>query len=72
MTQGLVVLALGMATVFAFLVLLVAAMSISAAFFQRFAHRFADNPPTDGPSTGAPDEAVAVAIAAAYTRSRSR
>ena len=61
-----------MATVFAFLVFLVAAMSVSAAFFQRFAHRFAEDPPTDGPSTGAPDEPVVVAIAAAYMRSGSR
>ena len=38
--QGLVLMVIGMATVFAFLVLMVLAMNCLAAFFKKFAHLF--------------------------------
>lgn len=71
MQQGLVVLALGMATVFSFLVLLVAAMTLSAAFFKRFAHRFPDAPTQPASGRDEEIEVLAIAIAVAHARSRS-
>jgi len=72
MQQGWVVLALGMATVFSFLLLLVAAMSLSATFFTRFARRFPDEPPpSQAPGRRKESEVLAVAIAAAHARFRS-
>jgi sodium pump decarboxylase gamma subunit len=64
--DGLVLMVIGMATVFTFLVLLIAAMSGSAAFFREFAHLFPEEPvQTTGSSSSAdPAAVVAVAIAA--------
>lgn len=56
---------IGMATVFAFLVLLVIAMRTSAAFFQKFAHLFPEEAvKTTAPAATNPAEAIAVAMAA--------
>ncbi len=64
MAQGLVLLVIGMATVFAFLVLLVLAMQGSAAFFKKFAHLFPEEiVKTAAPATN-PVAAIAVALAA--------
>ena len=58
----------GMTVVFAFLILLVVCLELSAKFFEKFGHLFPDPPPADPPSpveTGpGPDLAVAVAAAA--------
>ncbi len=42
--QGIVLMVIVMATVFAFLVLLILAMNGSAAFFRKFAHLFPEEP----------------------------
>ena len=69
MGQGLVLLVIGMATVFAFLVLLVAAMQGSAAFFQKYAHLFPEEVAKTAakPST---DPAAAIAVALAAIRAK--
>ncbi len=69
MEQGIMVLTVGMATVFAFLILLVAIMKASACFFSRFSHRFPDDSlsnPTESPDSDL--ERIAVAIAAVRSR----
>lgn len=65
MAQGFVLLVIGMATVFAFLVLLVGAMRLSAAFFEKFAHLFPEEvaQPAAAPAAN-PTAAIAVALAA--------
>ncbi|MGE4488352.1 MAG: OadG family protein [Kiritimatiellales bacterium] len=64
MEQGLVLLVIGMATVFAFLILLVGAMLLTAKFFMKFAHLFPEaQPKAAAPKTDAGIE-VAVALAA--------
>jgi len=64
--QGIVLMVIGMATVFAFLVLLIAAMNASAAFFRKFAHLFPE--PEQAPAKVVkatdPTEEIAVALAA--------
>ena len=40
LSQGVTLMVIGMATVFAFLVLLIGAMRASAAYFKKFADRF--------------------------------
>lgn len=64
MEQGIVVMIVGMATVFAFLILLVAAMSLAAAFFKKFAHWFPEAPTAQPAATSDPSARIAVAIAA--------
>ena len=69
MEQGIMVLTVGMATVFAFLILLVAIMKASAFFFSRFSHRFPDESPSTPTESPDPDfERMAVAIAAVRSR----
>jgi oxaloacetate decarboxylase gamma subunit len=64
--QGVTLMVIGMATVFSFLVLLILAMSGSAAFFRKFAHRFPEE--VKATSTAAPKSdpvaEIAVALAA--------
>jgi sodium pump decarboxylase gamma subunit len=63
MQQGLVLLIVGMATVFSFLVLLVVSMQLSAGFFRKFAHWF----PEEASAPSAPSDdigRIAVALAA--------
>lgn len=66
--QGLILMIIGMATVFAFLVLLVVAMNGSAAFFRKFAHLF----PEEKAAAPAPkaDPAAEIAIALAAIRAK--
>jgi oxaloacetate decarboxylase (Na+ extruding) subunit gamma len=65
MAQGLVLLVIGMATVFAFLVLLVIAMQLSAVFFKKFAHLFPEEVVQTATAPAAnPAAAIAVALAA--------
>ncbi len=63
MEQGLVLMIVGMGTVFGFLVLLVTSMQLSAVFFKKFAHLF----PEEAVSESAPvkpTRAIAIALAA--------
>ena len=64
MAQGLVLLVIGMATVFAFLVLLVIAMQASAVFFKKFAHLFPEEVAATPTAAVNPAAAIAVALAA--------
>ena len=68
MEQGLVLLVIGMATVFAFLVLLVVAMQLSAVFFKKFAHLFPEE--VAATSAPAPSPAAAIAVALAAIRAK--
>jgi len=68
MGQGLVLLIVGMATVVAFLVLLVVAMQTSASFFRKFAHLFPEE--VEQPSTPAADPTAAIAAALAAIRAK--
>ena len=62
--QGIVLMVIGMATVFAFLVLLIVAMSSSAAFFRKFAHLFPEEVQAPVKSASDPVAEIAVALAA--------
>ncbi len=64
--QGLVLMVIGMATVFSFLVLLILAMNGSAAFFRKFAHLFPEEvtPPAKAAPAVDPVAEIAVALAA--------
>ena len=64
--QGVVLMVIGMATVFAFLVLLILAMTGSAAFFRKFAHLFPDASTEAAKPAAAtnPTAVIAVALAA--------
>ena len=63
--QGVVLMVIGMATVFSFLVLLILAMNGSAAFFHKFAHLFPeDQPMVRSKSAADPVAEIAVALAA--------
>jgi Na+-transporting methylmalonyl-CoA/oxaloacetate decarboxylase gamma subunit len=53
-----------MATVFAFLVLLVVSMQASAAFFKKYAHLFPEEPVKTAAPAANPAAAIAVALAA--------
>lgn len=64
MAQGMVLLVIGMATVFAFLVLLVIAMQLTAAFFKKFAHLFPEEVAQTAAPAANPAAAIAVALAA--------
>jgi len=68
--QGVVLMVIGMATVFAFLVLLILAMNGSAAFFRKFAHLFPEEPAAPAKSSGAADPAAVVAVALAAIRAK--
>ena len=75
-SEGMLLMAVGMATVFAFLGLLVGLMQGSAAFFAAFADRFPEPeavPPgrANSPSAGN-DEVVAVVLAAVEARRQGR
>ena len=64
--QGVVLMVIGMATVFSFLVLLIAFMNASAAFFKKFSHLFPEEQSAPvkkaAPATD-PAEEIAVALA---------
>ena len=63
LSQGVTLMVIGMATVFAFLVLLIGAMRASAAYFKKYADRFEEAEKTSTEQRGG-DVEVAVAIAA--------
>ena len=70
MEQGLIVVVVGMTTVFAFLVLLVVLMKVSAWFFRKFAHLFPEpEPPAPGDAS---DELSTIAIVIAAVRAHAR
>jgi sodium pump decarboxylase gamma subunit len=68
--QGIVLMVIGMATVFAFLVLLIVAMSSSAAFFRKFAHLFPEEVQTPSQSASAADPIAEIAVALAAIKSK--
>ena len=71
MMQGLVLMAIGMATVFVFLVLMILAMSGSAAFFRKFADLFPEEQPAASKKKAAPvDPAAQIAVALAAIRAK--
>jgi oxaloacetate decarboxylase (Na+ extruding) subunit gamma len=64
--EGIILMVIGMATVFAFLVLLILAVNLSAAFFQKFSHLFPERasiPVAPKPAADL-DAEVAVVLAA--------
>jgi len=65
MQEGLVLTIVGMSTVFGFLILMVAAMNLSAKFFTAFAHRFPEESPKAAKTASQGDlTEIAIAIAA--------
>ena len=75
-SEGMLLMAVGMTTVFAFLGLLVGLMQGSAAFFAAFGDRFPEAEAlqpgwADSPSAGS-DEVIAVVLAAAEARRMGR
>lgn len=69
--QGVTLMVIGMATVFAFLVLLILAMSGSAAFFSKFAHLFPEETAAaPKKTTPASDPTAEIAVALAAIRAK--
>ena len=68
--QGVVLMVLGMATVFAFLVLLVWVMSGSALFFRKFAHLFPEEQVAAPKTKAAVDPVAEIAVALAAIRAK--
>lgn len=68
--QGIVLMVIGMATVFAFLVLLILAMNGSAAFFRKFAHLFPEEPVEAPRAAQAADPMAEIAIALAAIKAK--
>ncbi len=68
--QGLVLMVIGMATVFAFLVLLILAMNGSAAFFRKFAHLFPEEEQLPAKAASAMDPVAQIAVALAAIRAK--
>jgi sodium pump decarboxylase gamma subunit len=68
--QGVVLMVIGMATVFAFLVLLIVAMNSSAAFFRKFSHLFPEEEVQAGKPAAAVDPVAEIAVALAAIRSK--
>ena len=68
--QGIVLMVIGMATVFAFLVLLIVAMNSSAAFFRKFAHLFPEEEQITSKPASAADPIAAIAVALAAIKSK--
>ena len=70
MMQGVVLMVIGMATVFAFLVLLILSMNVSAAFFRKFAHLFPEEIKAAKPAAAAADPSAEIAVALAAIRAK--
>lgn len=69
--QGFVLMLVGMCVVFMFLIVMVWCMSLSAAFFKKFAHLFPEEQPTgklNKVSSDYADIAVAIAAVKAFTK----
>ncbi len=67
--QGVVLMIIGMATVFAFLVLMIVSMNCAAAFFRKFAHLFPEEP-APAPRTGGVDPVAEIAVALAAIKAK--
>jgi oxaloacetate decarboxylase gamma subunit len=67
--QGVTLMVIGMATVFAFLVLLIVAMNSSAAFFSKFAHLFPEEQKA-APKAPAADPLAEIAVALAAIKAK--
>jgi len=67
--DGLVLMVIGMATVFTFLVLLILAISGSAAFFRKFAHLFPEEVKQTA-SRGSADPVAQIAVALAAIKAK--
>ncbi len=67
--NGLVLMVIGMATVFTFLVLLILAMNGSAAFFRKFAHLFTEEV-AEAPRVAATDPVAEIAVALAAIKAK--
>ena len=67
--QGLVLMAIGMATVFVFLVLMLITMSSSAAFFRKFAHLFPEQAAA-APKKAVTDPMAEIAVALATIKAK--
>ena len=72
MAEGLTLMAVGMTTVFGFLVLLVGAMKLQAVFFQRFDIEYVPGRSPAPSTAGAGDPHLHIAIALAAIESRRR
>lgn len=71
LSQGLVLMVIGMATVFAFLVLMIGAIRGAAAFFEKNAHLFPEEPTDTGKKpVSQGDETAAIAVALAAIRAK--
>jgi sodium pump decarboxylase gamma subunit len=68
--QGATLMVIGMATVFAFLVLLIVAMSCSAGFFTKFAHLFPEETVEAPNKAVASDPTAEIAVALAAIRAK--
>ena len=68
--QGIVLMVIGMATVVAFLVLLIVAMTGSAAFFKKFAHLFPEEELSTAKAVSATDPVAAIAVALAAIKAK--
>ena len=67
--DGVVLMVIGMATVFVFLVLLILAMNGSAAFFRKFAHLFPEEVKS-APTKSAADPVAQIAVAIAAIKAK--
>ncbi len=68
--QGVTLMVIGMATVFAFLVLLILVMNGSAAFFSKFAHLFPEEETTAPKAASASDPTAEIAVALAAIKAK--
>lgn len=68
--QGIVLMVIGMATVFAFLVLMILAMNVSASFFRKFAHLFPEETVAAVKSAGGADPKAVIAVALAAIKAK--
>lgn len=68
--QGIVLMVIGMATVFAFLVLLILSMNGSAAFFRKFAHLFPEEVQAPKKAAASIDPVTEIAVALAAIRAK--
>ena len=68
--DGIVLMVIGMATVFTFLVLLILAMNGSAAFFRKFAHLFPDEAAEAPKGAAAVDPAAEIAVVLAAIKAK--
>lgn len=68
--QGVVLMVIGMATVFAFLVLMIVAMNSSATFFRKFAHLFPEEQAAAPKSKAATDPVAEIAVALAAIKAK--